>query len=265
LIIIYYELIFIFIGLFSGVMAGALGLGGGIIVVPGLLFFLQKTQLIHEPFMMHVAVATSLAVVLFTSLASLKTHRQLGEILWPVFYRLWPGIALGAFVGAACSVFISAAELKIIFTLFLMTIAIKMWRDVRRVYQPHVIPAWLNYILGFCIGSISALLGVGGGVLSIPVLTYVGVPARKIAPLANLCALVVALIGVLLFVFSGLNTMAATKYTLGYVYLPAVLGIAIPSSLIVPFGAQLNYIVPVHYLKYAFIVILILTAVKMLF
>ncbi len=259
-----YELIFISIGVLAGLMAGALGLGGGIVVVPGLLFFFQLTHIIPDNYIMHVAVATSLATVLFTSLASLRTHSRLGEILWPVFYKLWPGIALGACIGSLCTAFIPTSALKIIFTLFLIGVALKMWLDLNRSYEPHFIQTWLYVLISFSIGFVSSLVGVGGGVLIIPFLTYLGIPSRKITPISNLCGLTVAFVGVLLLIISGLDNMVATPYTLGYVYLPAVLGIAIPSSLIAPFGAKLNYILPMHYLKYGFIVILILTAIKML-
>jgi uncharacterized membrane protein YfcA len=257
--------VFIVIGLLAGLMAGALGLGGGIVIVPCLVFFLQSTHIIPEFMIMHVAVATSMAVILCTALATLRTHTQLGEILWPVFYKLWPGIALGACVGAVASLFISAEPLRLLFTLFLILIAVKMWLDLHRTIKPRLIPSWLNHILSFFIGSISALLGIGGGVLLVPFLTYAGIPIRKIAPIANLCGFIIALVGVVLFIIMGLDPMESIKYTWGYVYWPAVLGIAIPGSLIAPFGAKLNYIVPTRYLRYGVLIILILTALKMIF
>jgi len=265
LTILFYELIFISIGLFAGLMAGALGLGGGIVVVPGLVFFFQLTGVIPEEFIMHVAIASSLAVILFTSLASLNSHRRRGEILWPIFYKLAPGLALGALVGALSSTFIPTSVLKIIFTIFLIVVALKMSLDLHREHESHVLPSWLYALISFVFGGIAALLGVGGGVLIIPFLTYVGIPIRQIAPLSNLGGLIIAFVGMCSLIISGIYDMSHVNYTLGYLYLPAVLGIAIPSSLIAPLGAKLNYILPMHYLKYGFIVILILTAIKMLF
>ncbi|RUR13138.1 sulfite exporter TauE/SafE family protein [Legionella sp. km772] len=245
-------------------MAGALGLGGGIVVVPGLVFFFQLTGVIPAESIMHVAIASSLAVILFTSLASLNSHRRMGEIAWPVFSKLSPGLALGACLGALSSAFIPTSVLKIIFTVFLFGVALKMVLDLHRSHEPHFLPTWLYVLSSLLIGCIAAILGVGGGVLLIPFLTYVGIESRKIAPLSNLGGLIIATVGMVLLMIGGFNEMAHVPYTLGYIYWPAVLGIAIPSSLIAPFGAKLNYILPMHYLKYGFIVILILTAIKML-
>ena len=139
-----------------------------------------------------------------------------------------------------------------------------MCLDLHRTHEHHVLPAWLYLLSSFTIGCVAALVGVGGGVLLVPCLTYAGIPSRQIAPLSNLGGLIIASVGMLLLIIGGFNKMANISYTLGYVYWPAVLGITIPSSLIAPFGAKLNYILPMYYLKYGFIVILTLTAIKML-
>lgn len=262
--ILSYDLIFIAIGLFAGVMAGALGLGGGLVSVPGLVFYFQLTGVIPADAIMHVAIATSLAVVWLTALASLNSHRRQSKILWPVFFKLSPGLALGACIGAFGSTFIPAHALKIIFTIFLFGVALKMALDLHRTHEPHVLPTWLYVLTSFVIGCIAALVGVGGGVLLVPFLIYVGFSAKQVAPLSNLGGLIVASVGLIALIISGSNEMAQVNHTWGYVYWPAVLGIAIPSSLIAPFGAKLNYILPMHYLKYGFLVILILTAIKML-
>lgn len=245
-------------------MAGALGLGGGLVVVPGLVFFFQLAAVIPSEAVMHAAIASSLAVVFFTSLASLNSHRKHSEVLWSVFYKLAPGLALGACLGGFCSSLISTANLKLIFIVFLLGVALKMCLDVHRQQKVLVLPSWLYYVLSVLIGSLAALVGVGGGVLLIPLLTYMGIPSRQIAPLSNLGGLIVAFVGMSSLMIGGLRAMADIHYTLGFVYWPAVLGITIPSSLMAPFGAKLNYVLPMHYLKYGFIVILILTAIKML-
>ena len=260
-----HTFIYILIGIFAGLMAGILGIGGGIIVVPGLVFVFQMTQEVPNQFIMHVAAGTSLAAMIFTSIAAISAHAKLGTIQWPVFNNLWPGIALGTVTGAAIAEFIPAQWLKIIFAAFLFFAAYKMYKDVHAKRGKKAPGAWIDKIVSFCIGLKSGLLGVGGGVLIIPYLTYCGVAVRKIAPVSNLCTLTVALVGSVAFALTGWKDMAAVPYATGYVFWPAVLFIAISSSIFAPVGAKLNYILPVEQLKYGFIVILLLTALKMLF
>lgn len=257
--------IYAFIGAFAGLMAGILGIGGGIVVVPGLVLIFQLNHFIPESMMMHVAAGTSLAVMIFTSQSAIRAHYKVGGILWPVFNKLWPGIVIGVITGAVIADFISTYVLKIMFAVFLLFVVFKMLSDMHVTHPERFPGTWFNRFISFLIGLKSGLLGVGGGILIIPYLTYCGVDARKIAPVSNLCTFAVGLIGTLVFMMTGQTEMAAIPYSTGYVYWPAVLLIAIPSSLIAPLGAKLNYVLPVKQLKYVFIVVLLLTAIKMLF
>lgn len=263
--IVLHQGLYLIIGLFAGLMSGILGIGGGVIVVPALVFIFQYNHLVPADVIMHVAAGTSLAVMIFTSLASLSAHYKMGEILWQVFNKLWPGIILGVCVGAFTAQFIPTLWLKIIFALFLLFVAFKMFVD-RDKAQVRATPKMLyHHLVSLFIGFKSGLLGVGGGVLVIPYLTFSGVPVRKIAPVSNLCTFTVAIVGSLVFMATGYREMAAVAYATGYVYWPAVLSVALASAVIAPIGAKLNYILPVKQLKYVFIIILILTALKMLF
>lgn len=260
-----YSAVYISIGAFAGLMSGILGIGGGVVVVPGLVFVFQHGQFIPGDITMHVAAGSSLAVMIITSQASLRAHIKLGEVLWDIYNKLWPGIVIGTIFGALIATLIPTYWLKIIFAVFLLSIAVKMLMDLQ-VTHPSRFPAnWVNRLVSFFIGLKSGLLGVGGGVLVIPYLTYCGVDVRKIAAVSNLCTLTVAVVGTVVFMLTGQHDMSSIAYSTGYVYWPAVLGVAIPSSIIAPLGAKLNYIVPVQQLKYGFIVILIVTAMKMLF
>ncbi|TAL59076.1 MAG: sulfite exporter TauE/SafE family protein [Legionella sp.] len=257
--------IYAFIGAFAGLMSGILGIGGGVVVVPGLVFLFQHSHIIPEDAIMHVAAGTSLAVMIITSQSSLRAHLKLGEVLWPVFKKLWLGIALGTIAGALLATLLSTYWLKIIFACFLFLIALKMLTDMHVAHPERFPPNWVNRLVSFLIGLKSGLLGVGGGVLIIPYLTYCGIEVRKIAPVSNLCTFTVAVVGTIAFTLTGFQEMRSVPFALGYVYWPAVLWVAIPSSLIAPWGAKLNYKLPIKQLKYGFIVILILTATKMLF
>lgn len=257
--------IYALIGVFAGLMAGILGVGGGIIVVPGLVFIFQLKQLIPEEVVMHVAAGTSLAVMIFTAQASLRAHYKMGEILWSVFNKLWPGIVMGTVSGAVLAGFISTYWLKIIFAIFLLFVVVKMLTDIHVERAERFPKPWLNGLVSFLIGLKSGLLGIGGGVLIIPYLGYCGVAVRKIPAVSNLCTFAVALVGAVAFMVTGRYEMAAIPYSTGYVYWPAVLWVAIPSCFIAPYGTKLNYLLPVQQLKYGFITILFLTAIKMFF
>ncbi|EHL29228.1 sulfite exporter TauE/SafE family protein [Legionella drancourtii] len=263
--LILHGMIYAFIGAFAGLMAGILGIGGGLVVVPGLLFVFQKTQIIPMAIAMHVAAGTSLAVMIITSQASLRAHYQLGDIRWSVYNRLWPGIIIGTISGAIAAQWVPTYWLQIIFAFFLLGVALKMLMDAKITHSEKSPKPWINHLVSFFIGFKSGLLGIGGGLLIIPYLIYCGVEIRKIAAVSSLCTLTVALIGSMVFMVTGYHETVAIPYTTGYVYWPAVLLVATFSSVTAPIGAKLNYIVPVQQLKYGFIVILVLTALKMLF
>lgn len=256
--------IYTMIGAIAGIMAGILGIGGGVVVVPGLLFIFQRTQLIPEAMAMHVAAACSLAVMIFTSQSSLRAHLKMGSVLWSIYKKLAFGVLFGAIVGALVSTVIPTSWLKTLFAIFLLLVAFKMLTDLHVTHTERFPSNWLNRLVSFAIGFKSGLLGVGGGVLVVPYLTYCGVAIRQIAAVSNLCTLTVAVVGTTMFMVLGRAEMANIPYSTGYVYWPAVLGVAIPSTLFAPLGAKLNYIVPVKQLKYIFIVIVVLTAITLL-
>ena len=257
--------VYALIGAFAGLMAGILGIGGGIVVVPGLVLVFQHSQLIPTDLIMHVAAGTSLAVMILTSQSSLRAHLKLGDVLWTIFNKLWPGIVVGTILGALIATWIPTHWLKIIFAVFLFLVAIKMLTDMH-VAHPESFPSkWINRLISFLIGLKSGLLGVGGGVLIVPYLTYCGVGVRKIAAVSNLCTLTVAVVGTMVFMITGQHEMHSIPYSTGYIYWPAVLWVAMSSSLTAPLGARLNYTVPVKQLKYGFILILLITATNMLF
>ncbi|MDR3442091.1 MAG: sulfite exporter TauE/SafE family protein [Legionella sp.] len=263
--LIIHGAIYILIGVFAGLMAGLFGIGGGLIVVPGLVFVFQQTQIIPDNLIMYVAAGTSLAAMIITSQASVKAHHTLGTILWPVFNKLWPSLVIGTLLGSIIASWIPTHWLKILFAFFLLFVALKMLTDKQIVRPEHFPKHWINRLVNFLIGINSGLLGVGGGILIVPYLAYCGIDIRKIPAVSNLCALSIAVVGTLAFMVTGYYETTSITYMTGYIFWPAVLLIGIPSSLLAPVGARLSYQLPLHQLKYGFIVILILTALKMLF
>ncbi|WP_019215826.1 sulfite exporter TauE/SafE family protein [Legionella tunisiensis] len=251
-------------GAFAGLMSGIMGIGGGIIVVPSLLFIFQHNPAFPSNLTMHIAAGTSLAIMLFTSQSSVRAHYRQGGILWSIYNRLWPGIVIGAVSGAILADQLPTHWLQILFGLFLLFVAFKMLSGMH-IVRPQQFPRpWINNLISFLIGCKSGLLGVGGGTVIIPYLSYCGVEMPKITPVSALCTLTVAVLGTITFILTGLNEIGLPPYTTGYVYWPAVLCVAIPSSIFAPIGAKLTYILPIEQLKYGFIVILFLTAIDLL-
>lgn len=263
--LLFTSLIYAVAGVIAGLLSGILGIGGGLVVVPALLAIFQQQAVIPPPLSMHFAAGTSLAVMIFTSQSSIYSHFKLGDILWGVYHRLWPGIFVGVIAGAVSAYFIPTRVLEIIFGLFLLLVGVKMLREEKVTRHRQFPRGWVNALVTGIIGFKSGLLGVGGGVLIIPYLTYCGVDTRKIAPVSSLCTLTVALLGTLIFILTGSRESGLPAYATGFIYWPAVVAVAIPSVLFAPLGAKLNYILPVKQLRYGFVVILFCTALTLLF
>jgi uncharacterized protein len=256
--------IYAFVGAFAGLMSGAIGIGGGIVVVPGLLFIFSRNQVVPDDVAMRVAAATSLAIMILTSLSAIRAHYKIGEILWPVFNKLWPGLLLGVICGVVAADSITTYWLKMIFGVFLLFVAYRMFTNMFVTDTGQFPKNWVNCLVSYLTGLLSGLLGVGGGVLIVPYLAYCGVAIRKIPPVSNLCTLLVGVSGTLTFIIAGQSEVAVMPYTTGYIYWPAVLLVGISSSVFASLGAKLNYIVPMKLLRYGFVVLLLLTAIKML-
>ncbi len=252
------------IGAVAGSLAGMLGIGGGIIIVPALSFIFTQNSAIPQQLTMQIASGTSLASMLFTAPSSIRAHARLSGIHWQVFIQLLPGICLGTLSGAFLADRLETSWLKLLFGLFLIFIAMQLLKTRPANTPKRFPPQWLHYILSYLIGFKSGLLGLGGGTLIVPYLHYCGVELRKIVPLSALCSMTVAVLGTLTFMATGAMQAHLPAYSTGYVYWPAVLGIAIPSFFFAPSGAKLSYVLPVKQLRYGFVLIVILTAIRLL-
>jgi uncharacterized membrane protein YfcA len=260
------SLIYVGAGIFAGLVSGLMGVGGGIVVVPALIFLFQKNTAISQELIMPLAIGTSLAAMVFTAQSTIRVHYKKGNIFWDLYKRLAPGIALGTVCGALLTDKLPTAFLKILFALFLVFIALKMIFDMHQSRVPvrNFPKSWINRLISFFIGCQSGLLGIGGGALVIPYLNYCGLDLKKITPISALCTITVAVIGSIAFIIIGSFQTNLPAYSSGFVYWPAVIGIAIPSSFLAPFGARLTYVLPVKHLKYCFIVLLLATAIELL-
>jgi uncharacterized membrane protein YfcA len=171
-------LLLLITGAFAGILAGLLGVGGGVVIVPVLVFIFQY-QGVDPTIIMHTAIGTSLATIVFTSISSIRAHHAHGAILWPIFWKMTPGILLGALIGAAIADALPSDTLKLIFSPFLMAVAVQM--ALNKQPKPHrKLPERAGLLsASTAIGAISSLLGIGGGSLNVPFMALCNIEVRK--------------------------------------------------------------------------------------
>lgn len=254
----------ILLGCFSGLMAGLLGIGGGLVVVPGLAFLFQYMAVPQEH-LMQMAVGTSLAIMIPTTLRALLLHLRQKAQVWPVYSRMAIAVIIGALIGAFLAHIISTRVLQILFGFFVLYMAFRLWFTREDLTQPSQIPS-LSKIntLGVIAGIQSGLLGIGGGVLTIPFLVRWGVAIRDAIAISNAVSLNVAIIGAMSFMISGLWVTGLPAWATGYIVWSAWLPVSIASVCVAPFGVKWSYRLPPLLLKRIFSVLLIIVAVQML-
>lgn len=228
------------LGLFAGIVAGLLGVGGGLIIVPVLaaLFSVQGFAVEH---LVQLAVGTSLATIVFTSLSSMRAHHQRGAVDWSIMARLSTGIVAGGWLGGVAAVWMGGALLAVLFGAFELVVATQM--AFGRPPAPHrQTPGPLrNAAAGMLIGALSALLGIGGGTLTVPYLVWHNVGMRKAVGTAAACGLPIAVVGALGFVGAGWGKAGLPSGSSGYVYWPAAIAISLASVFGAPLGARLAH------------------------
>ena len=253
---------FALIGLLAGYAAGFLGIGGGFIVVPALTFLFLKDP-ITAPWAVHMAVATSLCVMLVTSLSSLLAHHRRGAIYWPVVRSMAVGLMAGAVLGAVIADFLQGEILIRIFGLFAILAGLQLilGRDGDGEKplpgQPYAAAT------GGSIGMISALIGIGGGAMTVPWLLWHGVQAQRAVATSAACGYPIAVTGSLSFVVLGQGS-GLPDSVLGYVHLPAFAGIALVGALAAPLGAATVHRLPPGFVRRVFGLFLALVGAYML-
>lgn len=250
------------LGTLAGLSAGLFGIGGGVLIVPFLswLFKIQHFQT-HE--IMLIAIATSLASAIFTSAASVRTHYQLGNIVWHRATHLGPSLLLGALGGAVLANYISAELLRGFFIAYLFYTSLRMVLPKNAAPASPQNPKYLDYPLGLLIGGMSALLGIGGGTMTVPYLAGSGLLMKNAVATSSVCALPITFSAAASYIFLGWHNDQLPAGSLGYIYLPAFLGIVTTSILTAPIGAKLAHRLPAQQLKRYFAVVLVLIALKM--
>lgn len=245
-------MVYLLMGAIAGVLAGLFGVGGGTIIVPALLLCFQW-QGVPAALQTHLAIGTSLAAIVITSISSARTHHSKGAVRWQLVWWLAPGTAIGVWAGAGIATQLQGLQLQRLFGLFAWTIAVQMWTGWQPPAQQEVLNKAGLSLAGLLIGGASALFGIGGGSLTVPFLVWCHVRMQEAVATAAACGFPIALFGAAAYVYQGLQSQQALpEHALGFVYLPALLGIGITSLPCSTLGAKLAHRWPADKLKRCF-------------
>ena len=256
------------VGVGAGLLAGALGLGGGVVIVPALIFLFHGLGFPPD-LVAKMAVATSLSTIIITSISAVRTHHRAGFVRWPVAFRLGAGIVLGAFAGAFIADAMKGELLTRLFGLFAVLIALQMLLVGQKAANdtlPQRVPGALGLgLAGALIGTGSAIFGIGGGSLTVPFLSWCRLKMQQAVAISSACGLPIAVAGTVGFAIAGWDESRLPDGALGYVFLPATAGIVLTSFPFARLAARVSHRLPSVTLKRVFAVVLFLLGLKLFF
>lgn len=251
-------------GAAAGLLAGLFGVGGGTILVPVLLVIFSHTA-VPEAHWMHLALGTSLAVIILNAISSVRAHNRRGAVRWPLVWRLTPGIVLGAWAGAWVADGMDTHTLVIVFAVFLLLVGLQLLLARQPKPQRGLPgPAGIG-IAGGVIGGLSAVVGIGGGSLTVPYLVFCNVRVAEAVATSAAVGLPIAIAGSIGYLATGLDAPDLPAWSLGYIYLPALLGMALAGMSLAPLGARIAHSLPAAGLKRIFGGFLLLVSARMFF
>jgi uncharacterized membrane protein YfcA len=259
----WWWLAYLVLGLVVGFFAGMLGIGGGVIIVP-LLVFLFTAQHFPEQRVLHLALGTSLASIVFTNLSSVRAHHVRRGVRWSIVGAAAPAIVAGTLLGTLFADQMSSRYLAAIFTVFVFFSSVQMWVN-RKPKATRTLPGKLGLsAVGLGVGALCSLVGVGGGIIVIPLMTICNVPMINAIGTSAAIGLPISVGGAFGYVFTGLDKSQLPPLSLGYVYIPALVGLVVGSFVTVPFGVRLAHGMPGPRLRRIFAVVLFALAARML-
>lgn len=248
-----------------GFLAGLLGIGGGLVIVPILSSILLHFEILPADQVVIGAIATSLASILFTSTSSAIAHHKNGNVPWDLAPWVMTGVALGALISGFIAALLPESVVRLVFAVSVVLIAIKMFFSKSTSTNERDIPnKGVFTIFTTLTGGLSAMIGIGGGALLVPLLTFFSVDMKKAIGCASACGIVIALFGSLGYVSSGSAYFSLKDGFAGFVYLPALFGIVCTSWFMAPVGAKATQYLPVPTIKKIFAGLLVVTAIKMI-
>ncbi len=244
-------IVYLLAGVVAGLLGGLFGLGGGAIVVPVLIYSFTFSKF-DDAFLTHLAIGTSLACIVVTSLVSIYTHQRRSAVRWRLALALMPAIGLGVVAGGVFATSVSGVILQLLFGLFLMAVAVQMGfgghpKSHREIPGPVGASG-----AGAGIGFLSGIFGIGGGSLSVPFLIYCNVPITHAIATSATLGFPIALLGATTYAFRGWGVADLPEGAVGFVFLPALVGIVITSIPFARIGATLAHRLPAENLKRSF-------------
>ncbi len=249
-------LLYLLLGGAAGVLAGLFGVGGGMIMVPVLIYSFQAQGVAPEV-LTHLAVGTSLATIAFTSINSIRAHHKRGAVRWEIFRWLAVGILGGSVLGGLTASLLQGPLLQKIIGVFAIVMAAQMAFNLQPQASSAVPGKAGLGVAGTVIGWASAIIGIGGGSLTVPFLSWRSVPMQQAVATSAACGLPIAVASALSFMWLGHNEPQLPEWSVGFVYLPAVVGIASTSMFFARFGAQLAHRLSPLMLKRLFALLLL--------
>ena len=259
------ELLIIFfaLGAVVGFMAGLLGIGGGGIMVP-VLTTVFLWQGVAADKVVHLALGTSMASIIITSLSSMRAHHAKHAVLLQVVKNMSPGVVVGAFAGTFLAAYLSTIVLAVFFALFMAYVALQMYID-KQPQPSRTLPSILGLSATSAgIGVVSALVAIGGGSLTVPFLVWSNISIKIAIGTSAAVGFPIAVAGAVGYFINGWSVAAAQEYTLGFVYIPAVIAISVLSYFTAPLGAGVAHRLPVARLKKIFALVLVALSMNML-
>ena len=259
-----WDAAYLILGAITGYLAGLFGVGGGLVLVPVLLMLFDAQQFPAEN-IMHLALGTSMASILFTSLASMRKHHQHDAVNWQVVRSITPGILIGTALGALLAASIPTRGLGIFFALFVYFAAAQILFDVHP-NATRQLPGMAGITLtGILTGWLSSLVSIGGGTVIVPFLLWCNVSLRNAIGTSAAIGFPVAVGGTIGYVLTGVSAHDLPAHSLGFVYLPALLWVALASTITAPLGAKTTHHLKVGLLRKLFALLLLVLATKLLF
>lgn len=252
------------LGVAVGFAAGLLGIGGGMLLVPFLTMILAAKHFPPEH-VIHMAIATSLATIMFTSISSVRAHHARGAVIWRIAKLLAPGILIGSWIGPWIGSHMNSTVLAAFFAVFVAFSATQMLLDKKPAASRDLPGASGMFAVGGGIGVLSGLVGAGGGFISVPFMTWCNVKIHNAVATSAALGFPIALAGTLSNIYYGMDVPNLPPGSLGYIYLPALLVISLASVVTAPLGAKTAHALPMKSLKKVFACMLYALAAYMLY
>lgn len=259
-----YIITFPLVGILTGFLSGMLGIGGSVIVIPALYVIFDRIGIPHS-LLMHFSIGTAFSIMVFTSITNAVSHIKLKNVIPPVIKKMIIPVISGVMIGSWAIKYIDSEALSRVFAIFLILISIDLFvkfsRFIRKTGKEGTI---IFVIMGLLIGTISGILGVGGGSIIIPFLLYMGFNPKSVIGTSAVLTLPIALSGTAVSLLHILDIRTSVPMSAGFIYFPALIAISIFCVISVPFGAKFLEKIPQDKARQIFAIILLITSIKML-